>query len=85
MFILLEFVDYNQPIKRKGGGGMNTITRPLFEPTFKDSQEAFKDAISAKRLSDNQADRNFAGLYMYMGTWEGKDHFKNIISRSYDV
>lgn len=54
--------------------------------TFRDSQEAFEQAIKAGRLSvDREAD-NYAGLYMYMGTDDsGRDLFKNVETRCYDV
>lgn len=54
--------------------------------TFRNSQEAFEQAIKAGRLSvDSEAD-NYAGNFMYMGTDEsGRDLFKNIETRCYDV
>ena len=51
----------------------------------KNPQEAFETAIKMHRLSDNPADLNFAGNYMYMGTERGLDQFKNINTRKYDV
>lgn len=54
--------------------------------TFKDSQEAFEEAIQQGRLSESATAGNFAGNYMYMGTDEsGHDLFKNIETRRYDV
>ena len=53
------------------------------EPTFKDSDQAFQDAIDAGRLSANEADAHYAGNYMYMGTWDGVDSFKHIDTRQY--
>lgn len=50
---------------------------------FKDVRSAFNAAISTGRLSRNRSAANYAGLYMYMGTWNGKDHYKNIITRAY--
>jgi len=57
------------------------------KPVFKDAKIAFEEAITANRLSRNPEDRNFAGRYMYMHTnpVTGKDHFKNLITREYDV
>ena len=55
----------------------------MADPTFKDSDQAFQDAIDAGRLSANEADANYAGLYMYMGTWAGVDSFKHINTRQY--
>ena len=51
---------------------------------------AFDRAISEGRLSDDPHARNFAGNYMYMGKDDysrsnGKDLFKNCVSRAYDV
>ena len=53
------------------------------DPTFKDSEQAFQDAIDAGRLSVKEADANYAGNYMYMGTWDGVDSFKHINTRQY--
>ena len=54
--------------------------------TFKDSNQAIEQAISEGRLSADKAQANYAGSYMYMGTDDsGKDLFKNIETRSYDV
>ena len=55
----------------------------MADPTFKDSDQAFQDAIDAGRLSANEADANYAGNYMYMGTWDGIDSFKHINTRQY--
>ncbi len=52
-------------------------------PTFKDSGQAFQEAIDAGRLSSDPKDTNYAGNYMYMGTWDGVDTFKNIDTREY--
>ena len=54
-------------------------------PTFKNAQEAFRQAIKDQRLSDDPNSPTFAGKYMYMGTWAGTDHFKHYDTRSYDV
>ena len=60
-------------------------------PTFKDAGQAFSDAINAGRLTDVghqgicpdvQACR-YAACYMYMGTWDGRDTFKHILTRRY--
>lgn len=50
---------------------------------FINSQEAFESAIQKGDLSDNNADINFAGNFMYMYTKEGFYHFKNITTRKY--
>ena len=55
----------------------------MTQPTFKNPDDAFQDAIDAGRLSANEADANYAGLYMYMGTWNGIDSFKHINTRQY--
>ncbi len=52
---------------------------------FRDSQKAFDEAIQQGRLSTDAKAPNFAGNYMYMGTDNGRDLFKNIETRSYDV
>jgi hypothetical protein len=54
-------------------------------PEIKDAQTCFAQAIEEGRLSKDPAANNYAGHYMYMGTWSGKDTFKNRNSRQYDV
>ena len=53
------------------------------------ADKAFKRAIAQGRLSDNPSDANFTGHYMYMGRTDGhdigRDLFKNINTRQYDV
>lgn len=50
---------------------------------FKDPKDAFDTAIEDGRLSvDPEAD-TYAGLFMYMGTIDGKDLFKHIMTRQY--
>lgn len=51
--------------------------------TFRDTQEAFREAIESGRLSRDREKENFVGFYMYMGTWEGMDHFKHSLTRKY--
>ncbi len=54
--------------------------------TFRDSGEAFEQAIREGRLSASRGSANYAGSYMYMGTDDaGRDLFKNIETRLYDV
>ena len=52
-------------------------------PEFKDSKLAFEEAIRQGRLSTNTLQWNYAGRYMYMGTWAGIDKFKAIDTREY--
>ena len=52
-------------------------------PTFKNAQQAFNEATAAGRLSADPAVDNFAGHFMYMGTWAGIDKFKHIETREY--
>lgn len=49
----------------------------------RDPQAAFDGAIKAGRLSEDENADNYAGLYMYMGTQDGKDLFKHRQFRSY--
>ena len=57
-----------------------------FEPQFIDPQEAFKKALLSGRLTKFPKAKHYAGNYMYMYTDEsGKDRFKNINSRQFDV
>ncbi len=55
------------------------------EPTFKDPETVFDEAIASGRLSDTPGAENYAGRYMYMGTWDGVDAFKHIDTREYLV
>uniref|UniRef100_A0A6M3JKS7 Uncharacterized protein n=1 Tax=viral metagenome TaxID=1070528 RepID=A0A6M3JKS7_9ZZZZ len=48
-------------------------------------QKQFTVAIEEGRLSENPDAPNYAGNYMYMGNDGGKDLFKNIDTRRYDV
>jgi len=52
--------------------------------TFRDSQEAFQDAIKQGELEDTDNNNGkYAGDYMYMHTRENTDYFKNINTRKY--
>jgi hypothetical protein len=52
--------------------------------TFRDSREAFEDAIALGVLSDDPTSTRYAGKFMYMGTHpESGDAFKNIDRRNY--
>ena len=53
------------------------------QPTFKDSDKAFDEAIETGRLSADPASLRFAGNYMYMGTYGDSDQFKHIGTRKY--
>ncbi len=55
----------------------------MTEPIFKDPEEVFDEAIKNGRLSDTPGEENYAGRYMYMGTWDGIDTFKHIMTREY--
>lgn len=50
---------------------------------FRDHKEAFEDAIFLGRLSRDEKAENYAGNYMYMGTRNGRDLFKHVITRDY--
>lgn len=52
---------------------------------WKDSDEAFEQAIAKGRLSTNPRADNYAGHYMYMGpsTRPGVDAFKHRDTRQY--
>ena len=51
--------------------------------TFCNAQDAFNQAIKDGILSADPKDERFAGLFMYMGTENGIDLFKNINTRKY--
>ena len=52
-------------------------------PTFQDAPFAFNEAIASGRLSTDKHAANYAGHFMYMGTVDGLDQFKNITTRQY--
>ena len=51
--------------------------------SHKNPAKAFDQAIAEGRLSQRPASQIFAGKFMYMGTYSGKDQFKNIDTRKY--
>lgn len=57
----------------------------MLERETRDPETAFEDAIVEGRLSVNPTNDNHAGKYMFMGRHNGKDTFKNINTRKYDV
>jgi hypothetical protein len=64
---------------------METYTIPGTDTKvmFKSSDDAFDFAIDCGRLTINKTDTNYAGNYMYMGTYAGKDQFKHIKTGKY--
>ena len=50
---------------------------------YLNTQGAFNRAIASGRLSRNSSASNYAGRYMYMGTWSGQDQFKHADTRQY--
>ena len=64
-----------QTTEKKTGG------RPDYK--HKNADDAFDFAIDNGRLSAEKGAKNYAGLYMYMGTWGGRDTFKHINTREY--
>ena len=62
------------------------MTTPTFKPaqaTFKPAPVAFRQAITAGLLSDDPTASNWAGHYMYMGTFYAIDEFKHRDTRDY--
>ena len=53
------------------------------KPEYKNPQAAFNAAIATGRLSATPGAHNYAGNYMYMGTYSGAAQFKNINTRAY--
>ncbi len=53
------------------------------QPIFNDPEVAFDTAIRSGWLSDTAGTENYAGRFMYMGTWNGIDAFKHIDTRKY--
>ena len=51
--------------------------------SFKNPDSAFDFAIATGRLSVDEAAENYAGKFMYMGTAQGRDRFKNKNTREY--
>lgn len=52
------------------------------EPTFRDPHDAFNEAIESGRLSASPG-CNYAGDFMYMGTYSEGDAFKHKDTRRY--
>lgn len=50
---------------------------------FKNTQDAFEQALESNRLSHSRLADNYVHNYMYMGTKDGKDMFKNKNTREY--
>lgn len=59
------------------------MTEQREQPTFKEPEQAFSEAIESGRLSASCNSENYAGDYMYMGTWSHGDSFKHINTRKY--
>ena len=55
----------------------------MTSPEYNDPAKAFDQAIREHRLNDNPASAYFAGNFMYMGAWDGRDQFKHIGTRRY--
>lgn len=53
------------------------------KPEFKNPQQVFEQAIARGILSADSSSKLYAGNYMYMGTVDGQDQFKNIDTREY--
>ena len=52
--------------------------------TFRDSQQAFQDAIRQGALEDTDNNNGkYAGDFMYMHSVKNTDYFKNINTRKY--
>ncbi|MBF86308.1 MAG: hypothetical protein CL489_17780 [Acidobacteria bacterium] len=49
------------------------------------ADKAFDKALADGRLSKNPSASNYEGNYMFMGNDKGKDTFKHVQSRKYDV
>lgn len=58
--------------------------KPEWRPFFRDSQDAFNNAIATNGLNTDEKSELYAGHWMYMHTEDGgQDAFKEIISRRY--
>lgn len=51
--------------------------------SFGDSAKAFADAIREGKLNTDPSSDLYAANWMYMGTINGEDQFKNIMTRKY--
>ena len=60
-----------------------TLSPRDFKPTFKDSKQAFDEAVVAGHLTTDEGDAMYAGDFMYMYTHGGQDWFKYIDTRKY--
>ncbi len=55
-----------------------------FKPLFRDSQKAFENALKSVFLKTDKQSELYVGNWMYMHTEsDGRDAFKNVISREY--
>jgi hypothetical protein len=52
-------------------------------PVFKHSKKAFEEAIASGTLSADPKSALYYERFLYMGTWDGVDRFKNIETRKY--
>ena len=52
-------------------------------PEHRDPEAVFAEAIESGRLSDEPGTEKYAGRWMYMGTVDGVDTFKNSDTRQY--
>ncbi len=53
------------------------------EVTFRQPENVFEDAMEQGRLNKDKESPLFVGNYMYMGTWDGVDRFKDSVTRQY--
>ena len=57
---------------------------PFEKMSFRPARDAFEDAISQGRLTaQREWGKHYVEDYMYMGTAEGVDLFKHIMTRQY--
>ena len=52
---------------------------------FRNSQDAFNDAIAKRKLNEDPDSSKYAGDYMYMQSDAKGDYFKNINTRKYMI
>ena len=50
---------------------------------FRNSQEAFENALNLGKFTDDSEDDNYVGGWMYMYSLANTDYFKNINDRKY--
>lgn len=63
----------------------NSENLEKYKPQFRDSKEAFNEAIKRGHLTEDEESPNYAGKYMYMHSDAKGDYFKDRDTRQYKI